>query len=387
MRRPVKVLCVDDSALMRKMLTTILSRDPDIEVVGVAPDPLIARERIKRLEPDVLTLDIEMPKMDGLTFLEKLMRLRPMPVVMVSSLTERGAEASLRALELGAVDVVAKPKEDLSRAFPELADALVRTVKGAATARVRATRGAGSASGSAGRSPGRTGREAPAPKGRPSHPRPSGLPASGHDPRSTTRPERMVGIIAVGASTGGTEAIREVLSELPAEAPPVVIAQHIPPSFSGPFARRLDTYTALSVAEAEHGVWLEPGRAYVAPGDRHLLVERSGGRYRARLSDAPRVNRHRPSVDVLFGSVAEHAGPSAVGILLTGMGDDGARGLFTMREAGAFTIAQDELTSVVWGMPGEAVRLGAAWEVLPLWQVAARTIDLIAREDQPLDDA
>lgn len=341
--KPIKVLIVDDSALVRKILTFMLRRDPAIEVVGTAADPLIAREKIKELEPDVLTLDVEMPRMDGLTFLRNLMRLRPMPVVMVSSLTERGADVTLEALSLGVVDFITKPKGDLGNQLAELGDELCAKVKTAASARVRGLGGSSSTKLSV---------DAVLPPPRRKH-------------LHTTD-----SLIAIGASTGGTEAIKEVLMGMPPDAPGIVIAQHIPPGFSRAFAERMDKMTRLRVKEAEHGDVVLQGHAFVAPGDHHLVVERSGGRYVCRINNGPPVNRHRPSVDVLFRSLADSAGPRAVAAILTGMGADGAKGLLELREAGAHTIAQDEATSVVWGMPGEASRIGAAEAVLPLGRIA-----------------
>lgn len=341
-----RVLIVDDSALVRKVLTEVLDSDPMIEVVGAASDPHMARSQIKELNPDVLTLDVEMPRMDGITFLSNLMRLRPMPVVMVSSLTEPGADVTLSALELGAIDFVTKPKVDVAHGLDEYADELVAKVKMAARARPRAAKG-------------------PSGKGRAR----AGVMAK---VKATDT------LLAIGASTGGTEAIREVLEQLPPNGPPTVITQHIPQAFSGPFAKRLDKASPMRVAEARDGQQILPGHAYVAPGDQHLRVWRDGARYVCRLHDDDPVNRHRPSVDVLFDSVASRIGVNAIGILLTGMGNDGAEGLLRMREAGAATIAQDEATSVVWGMPGEAVKLGAAQDVLPLAQVAARVVNLLS---------
>ena len=345
----IKVLIVDDSALVRKLLGEMLARDRELEVVGTAADPYAAREKIKQLKPDVITLDVEMPRMDGLTFLENLMRLRPMPVVMVSSLTQQGADVTLRALELGAIDFVAKPKIDVAGSLTEYADELIAKVKVAAGARV---------------SP-----RAPRPMPKSVDPRRTAdavLPPSAARGvlRTTER------IIAVGASTGGTEAIRELLSALPPDAPAIVISQHIPAAFSKPFAERMNRESAMAVCEAQDGQYILPGHVYIAPGDRHLLVGRDGARYRCRLSDGPQVNRHRPSVDVMFRSVAQNVGPNAIGVILTGMGDDGARGLKEMLEAGAATIAQDEASSVVWGMPGAAVKIGAAQQVLPLHRIA-----------------
>jgi two-component system, chemotaxis family, protein-glutamate methylesterase/glutaminase len=337
----IRVLIVDDSALMRKLLTEVLSSDPEITVIGAAPDPFVARDKIKALNPDVLTLDVEMPRMDGLTFLENLMRLRPMPVVMVSSLTERGAETTLQALELGAVDFVTKPKIDLEAGLRQYATELLAKIKIAARARVRHGSGA------------------------PPPPRPTAR-------RSLRTTEK---IIALGASTGGTEAIKVVLEAMPPDAPAIVITQHIPALFSGPFAQRMDRASAMSVCEAQDGQLIVPGHCYIAPGSLHLKVERSGARYTCRLSDAPPENRHRPSVDTLFRSVVEQVGVNAVGALLTGMGEDGARGLLAMREAGSHTLAQDEATSVVWGMPGAAVKMAAAERVLPLEHIAAQLLE------------
>ena len=353
-RGKTRVLIIDDSALVRQVLTEILGADREIEVVGTAPDPYVARDKIKALNPDVLTLDVEMPRMDGLTFLRNLMRLRPMPVVMVSSLTEKGAEVTLDALALGAVDFLSKPKLDVAHGLRDYAEEITAKVKAAARVPVQVLESAA----------------APAPK------------LSADAIVSRTPGKKMFHttdkIIAVGASTGGTEAIRALLEALPPDAPGIVVTQHIPAAFSRPFAERMDRSSALTVSEAEEGAPILPGHVYIAPGDRHLLVERSGARYLCRLDDGPPVNRHRPSVDVLFRSVAVKAGPNAVGVILTGMGDDGARGLLEMHEAGAFTIAQDEKSSVVWGMPGEAVRLEAVDQVLPLHKIAAEIYSRIA---------
>jgi two-component system chemotaxis response regulator CheB len=354
---PIKVLIVDDSALVRKLLTEMLGRHRDIEVVGAASDPYVARDRIKQLNPDVITLDVEMPRMDGITFLENLMRLRPMPVVMVSSLTQRGADVTLRALELGAIDFVAKPKVDVAGDLVNYTDELVAKVRMAASARVNP--------------------RSSSPRAIQVDPRRSAdavLPASNAHRvlRTTDR------IVAIGASTGGTEAIREVLSQLPPDAPAIVISQHIPAAFSKPFAERMNRCSAMSVCEAQDGQYILPGHVYIAPGDQHLLVERDGARYRCRLSDGPHVNRHRPSVDVMFRSVAQNVGPNALGVILTGMGDDGARGLKEMLEAGAITLAQDEASSVVWGMPGAAVKLGAAQHVVPLHRIPTEVLELVS---------
>ena len=352
----IRVLIVDDSALVRSLLTDILRSDPDIEVVGVASDAHIAREKIKQLNPDVLTLDVEMPKMDGITFLKNLMRLRPMPVVMVSSLTERGADVTLDALALGAVDYLSKPKIDLAATLKDYGDELIEKIRAASKASVRALdpRRAATIAVKAAHST-----DAVLPKGPP----PKHL-------RTTDR------IIAIGASTGGTEAIKEVLMRLPPDTPGVVIAQHIPKAFSGPFAKRMNDCSQVTVYEAQDGQQVLAGHAYIAPGDKHLMVVRDGARYVCRLDDGVPVNRHKPSVDVLFRSVAQNAGRNAIGVILTGMGKDGARGLKEMLDAGSRTIAQDEATSVVWGMPGEAVALGAAQHVLALENVAGKVLAL-----------
>jgi two-component system chemotaxis response regulator CheB len=345
-------LIVDDSALVRSLLTDILGADRDIEVVGVASDAHMAREKIKALNPDVLTLDVEMPKMDGITFLKNLMRLRPMPVVMVSSLTERGADVTLDALAIGAVDYLSKPTVDLAATLQDYGDELIEKIKTASKASVRAL------------DPRRAALIATRPT---EHTQAAdGAYAKQKQLRTTER------IIAIGASTGGTEAIKDVLLKLPPDAPGVVVTQHIPKAFSGPFARRLNDTCPLRVCEAEDGQYVLAGHAYISPGDRHLMLVRDGARYKIRLDDGAPVNRHKPSVDVLFRSVAESAGRNAIGVLLTGMGKDGARGLKEMLNAGSQTIAQDEATSVVWGMPGEAVSLGAAQHVLPLESVAGK---------------
>jgi two-component system chemotaxis response regulator CheB len=355
----IKVLIVDDSALVRKLITEMLSKDRDIEIVGTAADPYAAREKIKALNPDVITLDVEMPRMDGVTFLENLMRLRPMPVVMVSSLTQQGADVTLRALELGAIDFVAKPVVDVAGSLANYADELLAKVKIAASARVHA-RSSATRTKNLEVDPRRTADAVlPAATGR-------------RVLRTTDR------IVAIGASTGGTEAIREVLESLPPDAPAIVISQHIPAAFSKPFADRMNRISQMAVCEAQDGQYILPGHVYIAPGDRHLLVERDGARYLCRLSDGLHVNRHRPSVDVMFRSVAQNVGPNALGIILTGMGDDGARGLKEMLEAGAPTIAQDEASSVVWGMPGAAVKMGAAQSILPLHRVPQELLRLVA---------
>jgi two-component system chemotaxis response regulator CheB len=362
--RRIRVLVVDDSALVRKLLGEMLATDPGIEVVGTAGDAYLAREKIKQLNPDVLTLDVEMPKMDGVTFLRNLMRLRPMPVVMVSSLTEHGAEITLDALAVGAVDYLPKPKIDLAATLGSYAEELIGKVKMAAQARVRSYDGhAVSAPALSSGSTTGAGRLVVTPR----------LSADAvlakAEPKTFRTTDR---IIAIGASTGGTEAIKDVLVQLPADTPGIVITQHIPKAFSGPFARRMDSCCQMTVYEAEDGQQILPGHVYIAPGDQHLLVVRDGARYVCRLDNGPPVNRHKPSVDVLFRSVAQQAGRNAIGVLLTGMGKDGAVGLKEMREAGSPTVAQDEATSVVWGMPGEAVAIGAACETQPLPDIARR---------------
>lgn len=344
-----RVLIVDDSAVVRQLLTELLGQDPDIEVVGTAADPLLAREKIKRLNPDVLTLDVEMPRMDGLAFLENLMRLRPMPVIMVSSLTERGADVTLQAMSLGAVDFVTKPKAGVAQGLADYAVEIAGKVKAAARARVRPLAGA-------------------APVVR--------LDAAPRVAPVATRFRTTDRLIAIGASAGGTEAIRVVLEAMPPDAPAIVLTQHIPASFSRPFVERLDRCSQMLVREARDGEMILPGHAYLPPGDHHLRVIRDGARWRCKLDAGPPVNRHRPAVDVLFRSVAEAAAGNAVAAILTGMGDDGARGLLELRQAGAATLVQDEATSVVWGMPGAAVKLGAAQETLPLDAIAGRLLEL-----------
>jgi len=346
----IKVLCVDDSALIRSLMTEIINGQPDMTVVATAPDPLVARDLIKQHNPDVLTLDVEMPRMDGLDFLEKLMRLRPMPVVMVSSLTERGNEITLRALELGAVDFVTKPKVGIRDGMLDYSEKLADKIRAAARARVRQAAPAHHAPAA--------GAHAPV----------AAAPLFNNPLLSTEK------LIIVGASTGGTEAIREVLVPLPPDAPAVLIAQHMPPGFTKSFAQRLNGLCRITVKEAEHGERVLPGHAYIAPGHAHLLLARSGANYIAHLSDNPPVNRHRPSVDVLFRSAAQHAGKNAVGVILTGMGRDGAAGLLDMRKAGAYTLAQDEASCIVFGMPREAIAMGAADEIASLSEMSRRVM-------------
>lgn len=350
MKKPIRVLVIDDSELFRNMLTVLLNTDPDIEVVGTAADPYIAREEIKKLNPDVLTLDVEMPRMDGITFLRNLMRLHPMPVVMLSGLTEKSADLTIQALELGAIDFIQKPVIDLQHGIDEYGREIIEKLKMAASAHTRQLAHPGAMQAQALK--GTTGHVAPL------HRR------SGSYRAMTTSP-----ILAIGASTGGTEAIKALLTALPASTPGTVITQHIPAAFSGPFAARMNRSSAMQVYEARDGQEILPGHVYIAPGDQHLLVVRKDAGFYCKLSDAPPVNRHRPSVDVMFRSLAESAGASTLAVLLTGMGADGAVGMKELQEVGAPTIAQDKNSSVIWGMPGTAVKLGAADMVLPLTRI------------------
>ncbi len=342
--RKIRILIVDDSAIVRKILTEALSGEPDMEVVGTAPDPFVARDKILSLRPDVLTLDIEMPRMDGLTFLKKLMHFHPLPTVVISSLAQASCSAAVQALESGAVEVLAKPGGPYS--VGELSQTLAAKIRAAAVSHVR--------------------RSDPPPPPRPAAPVTS-TPAPA--PRLPSRAPSGT-IFAIGASTGGTEAIACVLVKLPESSPAIVITQHIPPVFSKAFANRLNEICAVEVREAADGDVVRPGLALIAPGDYHMVLRNSGGKYSVSVKTGPRVCYQRPSVDVLFSSVAEAAGKRAVGVLLTGMGSDGAQGLLQMRRAGARTIAQDEATCVVYGMPREAVELGAAAQILPLNSVA-----------------
>lgn len=367
MNNPVKVLIVDDSALVRKMLQEMLSSDPGIEVVGTAYDPYDAREKIKQLHPDVLTLDVEMPKMDGVTFLRNLMRLHPVPVVMVSTLTEKGADVTFEAIALGAVDFVTKPKIDLTHTFEDYTQEICTKVKTAAQVTRQMLerqyqRYVVNKEASASKTQATT-QQAQAVSPQP-------IQFNRRHFKTTDR------VIALGASTGGTEAIKEVLQRMPANAPGIVITQHIPAAFSQPFAKRMDTISEMSVHHAEHRQLIIPGNVYIAPGDKHLRVGRDGARYICILDDGPPVNRHKPSVDVLFDSVVENVGPNAIGVILTGMGADGAKGMKAIQSIGAPTIAQDEKTSVVWGMPGETVKLGAADYVLGIDKIAEKILQL-----------
>jgi len=345
----IKVLIIDDSALIRSILRQVINGHADMEVVGQAPDPVMARELIKQLNPDVLTLDVEMPRMNGLEFLERLMRLRPMPVLMVSSLTERGNEVTLKALELGAVDFITKPGIGVSEGLNELADEIGEKIRTAARAKVRRLAGGEAAT----------------------QARPQPLP--GKFLQTTEK------IVFVGSSTGGTEALKEFLCRMPAASPAVMITQHMPETFTRSFAQRLDSLSAMKVKEADHGERVVPGHAYIAPGHSHLRVKKSGAYYYTELSQAEPVNRHRPSVDVLFDSAAQVLGPNALGVIMTGMGKDGAQGMLAMRKAGAYTIAQDEASCVVFGMPKAAIDLGAAAEVSPLAEIAGRVMGRLGR--------
>lgn len=342
--KKIRVLCVDDSALVRSLMVEIINNHDDMEVVAVAPDPIVARDLIKQYNPDVLTLDVEMPRMDGLDFLERLMRLRPMPVVMVSSLTERNSDITLRALELGAVDFVTKPRLGLRDGLIEYSDIIAEKIRAAAMSRPRRRL---------------------ALDDQPSTPR-----------RVLTRGfSTTEKLIMIGASTGGTEAIRQVLEPLPANSPAIMITQHMPAGFTRSFVQRLDSLCQVQVHEAEHGQRVLPGHVYLAPGGiAHMKLARSGANYVVELEDSEPVNRHRPSVDVLFNSAAEIAGKNAIGVILTGMGKDGAQGMLAMKKAGAMTFAQDEASCVVFGMPREALAIGAADHAVPLSEMSERIL-------------
>lgn len=347
----IRVLIVDDSAVVREVFSRELARDPQIEVVGVAPDPYIARDKIVALRPDVITLDIEMPRMDGITFLRKLMRHLPVPVVIVSSLTQRGSELAMEALDAGAVDVMCKP--GAAYAVGDMSVELVDKIKAAARVRVQA-------------------RLRPPTLGTPS---PGMPPVRRHSLTRTTNK-----VIAVGASTGGTEALVALLSAMPGNAPGILIVQHMPEFFTRSFADRLDQVSSMEVKEAEDGDSVLPGRVLLARGSHHLLLRRSGANYLVQVKAGPLVNRHRPSVDVLFKSVAQYAGRNAVGVILTGMGGDGAQGMLEMKQNGARTIAQDEASCVVFGMPRVAIELGGVDAVLPLDRIAPRVLEFATDE-------
>ncbi len=351
----IKLLIVDDSALVRKLLTEIFNKTDDIEVIGTAPDAFIARDKIKRLNPDVLTLDVEMPRMDGVTFLKNLMRLRPMPVVMVSTLTQQGADTTLKALEYGAVDFVAKPTTDLSNSLMAYAEEIVEKVRGAAKASVKAIEMTSQAK----------------PVKKPTVEKQSREPSV----------QRVMGLsdrlIALGASTGGTEAIKVVVRDLPASTPAVVISQHLPASFSESFVKHVDEVSEMTAVIPGEGEVIRLGHIYIAPGDRHLQVVRSGNQFVCHLVDGPVVNRHKPSVEVMFKSVTQNFGKRAIGVMLTGMGADGSQSLKEMKDNGSPVIVQDEDSSIVWGMPGEAYQLGCRDHVVPLDKVAERILSLV----------
>jgi len=341
----IRVLIVDDSAVVRQTLSEVLSSDPEIEIMGTAGDPFAAAERMREETPDVITLDIEMPRMDGLTFLQKIMSQHPIPVVICSSLAEEGTQSALRALEYGAVDIIAKPRMGSKQFLEESRIVLCQAVKGAAAAQLRALR--------------------PSQKVEPKLTADAIL-----SPATCAMAETTEKVVAIGASTGGTEALKVLLEALPADCPGIVIVQHMPELFTRAFANRLDGACKISVKEAESNDTVLRGRALIAPGNHHLLLKRSGARYYVEVKDGPLVCRHRPSVDVLFRSAARYAGQNAVGVILTGMGDDGACGMLEMKQAGAVTIAQDEATCVVFGMPKEAIKRNAVDKILPLQAVA-----------------
>jgi len=357
--KKIRLLIVDDSALIRTMLTKIFDASEDIEVVGTAADPIIAREKIKKLHPDVLTLDIEMPRMDGLTFLRNLMRLRPMPVVMISTLTEKGAEVTLEALQIGAIDFIAKPKVDVSNTLQVYADDLVEKVKAAAAANIQSDV----------QTPKRSAAIAQSTKS-------ISVDSIIQPAIVNIRFAKTEKIIALGSSTGGTEAVKELVKGLPATTPAILISQHLPAAFSASFVKHVDEVTEMHAFIAEDGQEIVAGNIYISPGDRHILLKRQGNKYFCKLSDGPLVNRHKPSVEVMFRSFAQVAGSNALGVMLTGMGADGAVAMKEMFDAGAINLIQDEESSVVWGMPGAAFREGAAHYVLPLDKIAAQITQL-----------
>ena len=355
--KKIRVVVVDDSALVRGLLAEIINRQKDMECVGTANDPLIAREMIRELDPDVITLDIEMPKMDGLDFLGRLMRLRPMPVVMISTLTERGAEVTMRALELGAVDFVSKPRIGLTDGINELSGQIVEKIRIAASAHIRRAAAL------------------PAAKSQETAAQPAAGRKNENVSISRVSTEKL---ICIGASTGGTEAIKEILTRFPADSPGVVITQHMPPGFTTSFAARLNSLCQITVLEAVNGVRILPGHAYIAPGGKHLRVDRSGANYICVVEDGELVNRHKPSVEVLFKSAAKVVGKNAFGIMLTGMGNDGAKAMKEMKDAGSYNFVQDEASCIVFGMPREAIQCGAADEVLPLTEIAPALLNRLS---------
>jgi two-component system chemotaxis response regulator CheB len=344
---PIKVMVIDDSAVMRQVISEILRQDPEIQVVGSAPDPIVAREKMDLLKPDVLTLDVEMPRMDGLMFLEKLMQARPMPVVMISSLTEKGAQTTLRALELGAVDFITKPKVDVASGTVELGHEIIEKIKIAAHAKLRLRTKA---------LPSATER---------------GIPKTGPLLQTTQK------VVCIGASTGGTEALCDLLSDLPADAPGIAIVQHMPAGFTQSFAKRLDSICRIRVKEAVDGDRILQGQALLAPGGKQMAITRIGAIYSVRVAPGQPVNRHCPSVDVMFNSASRHVGKNAVAAILTGMGNDGAKGMLAMHQAGAKTIAQDEASCVVFGMPKEAIACGGVDHILPLDRIPERILSLV----------
>ncbi len=354
--KSIKVLIVDDSALVRKLLTEILSSDPQIEVIGSAPDPIIAVRKIQTLKPDVITLDIEMPKMDGLTFLGKLMKLNPMPVLMFSSLTQGGAEATVKALSLGAIDFITKPRIRLTESMDELRSEITTKVKAAATAKLKKA-------------------IAPVLTVPPKYGIDEVLAANRVPPAQDGEK-----VLVIGASTGGTVAIEQILNKLPKDAPPTLIVQHMPPLFTKSFAQRVNGLTEMEVVEAKDNDRLKQGTALIAPGGMHMILNKGQKDYYVTVKDGPPVNRHKPSVDVLFRSAANTLGKNAIGVILTGMGDDGARGLREMKNAGAFTIAQDEETCVVFGMPKVAIEMGGVEKILPLGSIAGFVMGLARRD-------
>jgi two-component system chemotaxis response regulator CheB len=365
MQQKIRVLVVDDSASVRQTLVQIIDDDPDLTVIGTASDPYVAAARIEKEIPDVIILDVEMPRMDGVTFLRKIMSQRPIPVVMCSTLTEEGSETLLDAMEAGAVDVICKPRVDTKHFLTESRVRICDAIKGAAHARL--------------------GTRSAAPKRRTVEAKLTAdviMPAPASRQAMARTTER---VICIGASTGGTESLREILEVLPSDSPGIVIVQHMPEKFTASFAKRLDGLCQVDVKEAADGDTVLPGRVLIAPGNRHMLLNRSGARYHVTIKDGPLVSRHRPSVDVLFRSAARYAGPNAVGIIMTGMGDDGARGLLEMKTAGAATVAQNEETCTVFGMPKEAIALGGVDKIVPLDLIPHEILRARSHEDHAGD--